>query len=70
MTKNTGDFAFPSGSGIVPYNPGMELRDYFAAKAMQSNMTALSNVSVPDWHAHIAELAYLTADAMIKARQK
>ncbi len=26
--------AFPTGTGVAPYNPGMTLRDYFAAKAM------------------------------------
>jgi hypothetical protein len=26
--------AFPTGTGVTPYNPGMTLRDYFAAKAL------------------------------------
>ncbi len=72
MTKNTSGPAFPidaTNSADRCVYVGMSLRDYFAAKAMQSNMTALSSVSITDWHAHIAELAYLTADAMLKARE-
>jgi len=27
--------AFPTGTGVTPYNPGMTLRDFFAAQALQ-----------------------------------
>lgn len=57
-------------NGVLEYegSPGMSLRDYFAAKAMQGT------VAVGDrWINHcdtqyIAELSYAMADAMLKAR--
>ena len=46
---------------------GMELRDYFAAKALNG----LINYSPePEEHKLIAELCYQLADAMMKAREK
>lgn len=52
---------------------GMDLRDYFAAKAMQGILTdenfhyaAWDNS--PDWTENVAMYAYEMADAMIKAR--
>jgi hypothetical protein len=46
----------------------MLLRDYFAAKAMQSFLT---NASPQDGHWHMeAKGAYEVADAMIKARNE
>jgi hypothetical protein len=58
--------AFPSGYD-VPENPGMSLRDYFAAKAMQALL------SDSDWRQDMdikdtALAAYKTADAMMKER--
>ena len=48
-------------------NQGMELRDYFAAKALNG----LINYSPePEEHKLIAELCYQLADAMMKAREK
>ena len=45
---------------------GMDLRDYFAAKAMQG---LVSTVSDEDWNPdETAQLAYFVADAMMKAR--
>jgi hypothetical protein len=41
--------------------PGMTLRDYFAAKAMQC---------LPAPQQNLAELAYKIADAMLKEREK
>ncbi len=58
----TGGPAFPTGTGATPYNPGMTLRDYFAAKAMQ----AMVNTQYFDT---TARLAYEMADAMLKARE-
>ena len=68
---NNGGPAFPvwelNGSG----NPemtcfGMTLRDYFAAKAMQADLTA-GGIEGCDVEA-AAAMAYEMADAMIKAR--
>ena len=58
--------AFPSGYD-VPENPGMALRDYFAARAMQALL------SDSDWRQDMdikdtALAAYKTADAMMKER--
>jgi len=47
---------------------GMELRDYFAAKAMQQLM--LEFHADLDWNAHEnAGIAYQIADAMLEARK-
>lgn len=54
---------------------GMDLRDYFAAKAMQVLMAETDGDNddipgAPRWESHqVAELAYDHADAMMKARQ-
>jgi len=44
---------------------GMDLRDYFAAKAMQAIKQTNNNTTYED----IARLAYVMADAMMKARE-
>ena len=55
---------------------GMSLRDYFAAKAMQSYINRSGNVisigqdSEQIWLDVIAESAYRMADAMLKEREK
>ena len=74
--KDTGGPAFPFPTSLYPdgstNEPGhisMTLRDYFAAKAMQAHIAALSSAVIPDWHAQVAELSYLTADAMLEARK-
>jgi hypothetical protein len=46
---------------------GMTLRDYFAAKAMQAFLMKPSSITCPD--EIIAQDAYNTADAMMKARE-
>ena len=64
--------AFPSGY-YVPENHGMTLRDYFAARAMQSMIPFLSindeltieNIRGNDF----ARDSYAVADAMLKARE-
>ena len=71
--KQTGGPAFPHTveykgagcAGVVPHG-GMTLRDYFAAKAMHAFLMRPSSMTAPD--EVIAEAAYDTADAMIKAR--
>ena len=48
--------------------PGMTLRDYFAAKAMQS-LLARSTFGIEDDPCDVSSTAYDYADAMIKARE-
>ena len=77
----TGGPAFPSGL-IDPSTPddavqslhnGMTLRDYFAAKAMQSTLADNSYVertqTPAEWLAIVAKASYEMADAMLKARE-
>jgi len=47
-------------------NEGMDLRDYFAVKAMQADLT---NYDGADWR-RVAVQAYQMADAMMKAREQ
>lgn len=49
--------------------PGMTLRDYFAAKAMQGTLASTDNKS--DWPpaTEMAKAFYVWADAMLKARK-
>ena len=57
--------------------PGMDLRDYFAAKAMQSLLThewlylydKAEKIGLEDWDDYVVETAYFMADKMIKARK-
>lgn len=62
--------AFPVTRDLLSINQaGMDLRDYFAAKAMQaivSTVPHLKTICVND----CAEEAYLYADAMMKAREQ
>jgi hypothetical protein len=74
--KNDGVPAFPYefkfGDGTAEREIGMTLRDYFAAKAMS---TVLHGAVLPtkadrdEWLPKLAEIAYETADAMLKARE-
>jgi hypothetical protein len=70
-TKNNGGPAFPSDYGLnFSEKQGMTLRDYFAAKAMQSLITfMLENLSA-DKAEDVPEIAYDFADAMLKAREQ
>jgi hypothetical protein len=77
MTKETGGPAFPDGSHNQwgnPINSGMTLRDYFAAKAMQSLFAgAISDAFTLDQDINCdmaARIAYTMADAMLKAREQ
>ena len=65
MSKNTGGYAFPVG--IVP---GMNLRDYFAAKAMQGLLSSANFSAEFINEGHIFSASYKIADAMIKEREK
>ena len=67
MSANTGGPAFPvlhwiSGESTGA-EEGMTLRDYFAAKAMQSMAQKYSH------EGDISRNAYKIADAMLKARE-
>jgi hypothetical protein len=77
MTQRTdGGPAFPFTDSASPREyPGMTLRDYFAAQAMDK-MIARAEMhqenNGEDWegmHDYIAEQSYLIADAMLKARE-
>jgi hypothetical protein len=56
--------AFPTGTGVTPYNPGMTLRDYFAAKALPQCFEVSATTDIA------AKEAYRMADAMMKAREQ
>ena len=60
--------AFPlSGDWSQIKDKGMTLRDYFAAKAMQGMLSENSGIRYPT--DELAELAYMVADEMLKARE-
>lgn len=63
--------AFPSShthsDGRAFYEEGMDLRDYFAAKAMQS---LLVDQTVSWTPGDLSMFAYKMADAMLEARAK
>ena len=67
MSDDTGGPAFPTlaDNGHAMNQDGMTLRDYFAAKAMQS---LLIMVKTSDHVDLIGKGAYQMADAMLKAR--
>jgi hypothetical protein len=65
--------AFPSvvdDGETMSWDRGMTLRDYFAAKAMQSFTNEVGWKSDQKWFDEIAEGAYRQADAMMKAREQ
>lgn len=64
--------AFPaeggSNSGLYAI-PGMSLRDYFAARAMQTMIAGqINRYAEPGCDEHCAQHAYRFADAMLVAR--
>ncbi len=83
--NNTGGPAFPSEEVVdAPYNghnnskeiikhPGMTLRDYFAAKAMQSFLLKSNEhngvMGVNGYEHYLSKDAYKLADAMLEARK-
>lgn len=48
---------------------GMSIRDYFAAKAMQSLLATIDTYPDEHWRDGLAMDAYMMADAMLKARE-
>lgn len=69
MSKDTGGPAFPQAEDESGWE-GMTLRDYFAAKAMQSILLGLMNHKFDIQYDEIASMAYGQADAMIEARKQ
>ena len=61
--------AFPSDAVKDPFDrSGMSLRDYFAARAMQTILAA-GGVIDHEYFWENAQLAYQQADEMLKARE-
>jgi hypothetical protein len=77
-TPNDGGPAFPNGlvsydNGWVP-SPGMTLRDYFAAHAMQMQsawamQAAMSGKRIPS-EQELSKKSFCWADAMLAARER
>ena len=73
--KNDGGQAFPIPDAFYPNGDvqpgcnGMTLRDYFAAKAMQSILVNLKEGIRPQDMIEMAEDSYMLAEAMLKARE-
>jgi hypothetical protein len=66
---NTGGPAFPTERpAMSEYGKGMTLRDYFAAKAMQSILQAKDVHDSREWN-NTAWIAYQVSDEMLKARE-
>ena len=72
---HTPDRTEPTGvEGLVRFTPGqvpgMDLRDYFAAKALQGLLADLPKILYgPEWVKSTATTSYTLADAMLKARE-
>ena len=64
--------AFPvlerGGSGLELTDPGMELRDYFAAQAIGPLLQQIETYPDENWRLGIAIDAYAMADAMLAVR--
>lgn len=80
MSGRDGGSAFPSeqtetqeGTWNQTYDPGMTLRDYFAAKVLQG-MLANPTIEITDNSVSaekaLAEAAYVQADAMLTERER
>ena len=72
---NTGGPAFPYSwwdeqTGANAIAKGMTLRDYFAAKAMQSIVSVLHKGIRPADITTMCDDSYTIADAMLKAREQ
>ena len=66
--------AFPvlerGGSGLELTDPGMALRDYFAAQAIGPLLQQIEPYTHEKWRLGIAVDAYAIADAMLAARER
>jgi hypothetical protein len=56
-------------TGNTRLEEGMDLRDYFAAKAMQALIIANGPAPQGGWPTYAERTAYLVADAMMRARE-
>lgn len=67
--ENNGGPAYPTQG-----YEGLTVRDYFAAKAMQGWLASYPEINQHPVATHhenmVAELSYLMADAMLKAREE
>ena len=73
MSAGNGGPAFPLPRDValvagLQESHGMTLRDYYAAKAMQA-MLSSPNCPMKLEESELAAQAYMTADAMLKARE-
>ena len=59
-----------AGFQDIDFTMGMTLRDYFAAKAMQSFLDEVGSESDQRFYKDIAIGAYQVADAMLRAREQ
>ena len=57
-------------SGLDLVDPGMSLRDYFAAQAIGPLLRQNETYSAENWRTGIAIDAYAMADAMLAARER
>ena len=62
------DYNGHNNSKKTVIDQGMTLRDYFAAKAMQSILVGIE--CAPDDVKNVVESAYVLADAMLAAREQ
>lgn len=63
-------YAFPIGTADQVFEPGMTMRDYFAAKAMQGLMGRVwGDIPAEELFATWSRSAYALADAMLQARE-
>lgn len=75
-TKTDGGAAFPvADHPSLSVDPGMTLRDYFAAKAMQALIVGCTDKlavgpGIPNDNKRISIAAFSMADAMLAAREK
>ena len=57
------------GTSVMTISGGMNLRDYFAAKAMQADIGNVGKYKGMDY-SEISKRAYEMADSMMKAREQ
>ena len=66
--------AFPvlerGGNGLDLTDPGMSLRDYFAAQAIGPLLQQIETYTHENWRLGLAIDAYAIADAMLEARER
>lgn len=59
----------PTWKYLMPVQPSIDLRDWFAGMAMQALLPDVSNPPDEHWKYGVALDAYAMADAMLKARE-